>query len=62
MNKEQREGITKALDTLAVIAFTTWVVVTTGHARLDNPLVFWETCLLLVCASGLFVISYLMRE
>lgn len=57
-NKEQREGLAKFCDTLAVSAVIATVVAVTGHSNLQAG----EICGLIALSPILLAISYFLRS
>lgn len=57
MNKEQREGIARALDTLAIAALITYITAFSGRLAIE----IWESIILVTTTSSFFTLSYLLR-
>lgn len=57
-NKEQREGLARVCDTLAVTSIVGAVVGATGH----SPLLTMEVVVLIAISPVLLVIGYLFRN
>jgi len=57
MNKEQREGIARVLDTLAIATVITYTTGITGRLHLD----LWEQVALLSIAGCALTLGFLLR-